>query len=183
MGRNDDGQLGFINQMMDNEGKLIYTYPNPLKIDLPKINQIVSSSNFNYALDTENNKVYSWGIGMNHVLGNKSDNDEKLPFTIPNEFFQNKIIGQIGLGGQHITLGLYETNEKDKLIIPSLENKYLNEYKERLEQERIRIKEEKIKLKEEQNKRMFQELSDEDITTTRRSKRVKNKQVENKELE
>lgn len=95
MGRNDDGQLGFINKEKDSEGKEIYTYPNPVKIEAPKMDTVISASNFSYGIDIDNNTVYSWGVGLNYVLGNKSDDDQKVIFQIPKEFYKNKIIGQV----------------------------------------------------------------------------------------
>ena len=95
MGRNDDGQLGFLNSENDSEGKLIYTYPLPKKIESTLINFITSASNYNYGLDTINNNAYSWGFGQNYVLGNKSDSNHLVITQVPKEFFKNKIIGQV----------------------------------------------------------------------------------------
>jgi regulator of chromosome condensation len=95
MGRNDDGQLGFENTQKDSEGKEIYTYSTPVKIETPKLDHVVSASNYSYGIDNESNIAYSWGVGQNYVLGNKSDDDQKSLFKIPTEFFKNKIIGQV----------------------------------------------------------------------------------------
>jgi alpha-tubulin suppressor-like RCC1 family protein len=95
MGRNDDGQLGFENTQKDSEGKEVYTYPTPVKIDSPKLDQVISASNYSYGLDYDINTAYSWGVGQNYVLGNKSDDDQKTIFKIPKEFFKNKILAQV----------------------------------------------------------------------------------------
>ena len=152
MGRNDDGQLGFSNIENDSEGKLIYTYPIPKKIDHSLINSITSASNYNYGLDTINNLAYSWGFGQNYVLGNKSDSNQLVITQVPKDFFKNKIIGQvrllylyqIAIGACHVVAGLYETEENDKIIVPELDSDYLEEYK-KLIVEKIIVKRTKRK--------------------------------------
>lgn len=95
MGRNDDGQLGFVNTQKDSAGNEVYTYPNPIKIEAPKISNVISASNYSYGVDYDNNNAFSWGVGQNYVLGTKSEEDQKSLFQIPKEFFKNKIIGQV----------------------------------------------------------------------------------------
>jgi regulator of chromosome condensation len=67
---------------------------HPIKVDFfnsdsRPANIIRSSMNFNYAVDSGKNQVYSWGFGMSYVLGNKDDNNEKSPFSIPQQFYKN----------------------------------------------------------------------------------------------
>jgi len=73
------------------------------------IHSIYSSMNFNYALDKINNQAYSWGFGESYVLGNKKDLNQEIPFAIPKGFFFNHNIEQIGVGSQHVVVGLFDT--------------------------------------------------------------------------
>ena len=59
------------------------------------VNNIISSMNFNYALDTSNKQVYSLGLGYSYVLGNKQENNEKFPYSIPKAFFKNLNVDQV----------------------------------------------------------------------------------------
>ena len=48
--------------------------------ELENISLISSGSHFNYAAG--NGKVFSWGFGMNYVLGNKEDDNEFRPYQV-----------------------------------------------------------------------------------------------------
>jgi alpha-tubulin suppressor-like RCC1 family protein len=116
-GKNDEGQLGVeipkLTESKDIRDDLTHTdkmnddkkSPEvnnenddlalfPLKVDFfnaesRPANRIRSSMNFNYALDSGKNQVYSWGFGMSYVLGNKDETNETSPFSIPQQFFKN----------------------------------------------------------------------------------------------
>ena len=115
-GKNDEGQCGF-----QNSEEIILTPRKVTFLNEHKISNIASSMNYNYAIDFENNNVYSWGMGESYLLGNKSDRNENIPFSIPREFYYNMIVDQISLGAQHVIVGLVT----DALNRPSLE--YISE--------------------------------------------------------
>lgn len=116
-GKNDEGQLGveLVKELKDYRDDLTHNensdekkdsnfleksddedialYPLKLQFfDQEKngVNIIRSSMNFNYALDNSKNQVYSWGFGMSYVLGNKSDDNQTTPFSIPRSFFKDQ---------------------------------------------------------------------------------------------
>lgn len=98
-GRNDEGQCGFHNEHKANGDENDYSVEKPTKIknftkDI-SIDKIVCSMNFNYALCTNKNEVYSWGMGDSYVLGNKKEENENEPFKVPKEFFFNKKIANV----------------------------------------------------------------------------------------
>jgi alpha-tubulin suppressor-like RCC1 family protein len=128
--RDDLTNSGKINENEEREEGDFIKYP--LKIEFfDKVNrhvdQIFSSMNFNYSIDTVNNQAYSWGLGYSYVLGNKKDNNEKIPFTIPKPFFKNMKIDQISLGCQHVAVSLTDSN----ITRPTLEVD-MEHYKEEL---------------------------------------------------
>jgi len=44
------------------------------------ITSISAGKNYNYAVSSADNKVYSWGFGENYVLGNKEDVSVHKPY-------------------------------------------------------------------------------------------------------
>lgn len=72
----------------------------PIKLSLKNVDKIFSGTNFNYAIDREN-KVYSWGMGENYVLGNKEEDTVEEPAELDEDFFKGKAIA-FGLGAQHV---------------------------------------------------------------------------------
>ena len=76
--------------------------PTLVKIDI-KIKQIYSGTNFNYAIsDSDDNDVYSWGMGDNYVLGTRDEDVVYEPTLIPAGFFKNEKVITFGLGAQHV---------------------------------------------------------------------------------
>lgn len=43
------------------------------------ITSISAGKNYNYAINSATNEVYSWGFGENYVLGTKEDESVYLP--------------------------------------------------------------------------------------------------------
>lgn len=81
-----------------NQSEWVFTTPVKIEYftkDNMKINDIYSSMGFNYALDINDNQAYSWGDGLNYVLGNKDETEEKVPYLIPKSFFFNLKINQV----------------------------------------------------------------------------------------
>lgn len=64
------------------------------------MDKIFSGSNYNYAIDRDN-KVYSWGMGDNYLLGNKKEETVEKPTELDENFFKGKAI-MFGLGTQHV---------------------------------------------------------------------------------
>jgi alpha-tubulin suppressor-like RCC1 family protein len=114
-GRNDQGQLGRENITLE-DGQVQSVFLAPQRIEFfneNRINKLCSSGNYSYALNTDNNQLYSWGMGCSYVLGDRQENTVFNPFTIPQGFYFNRRVDQISLGSQHVVVGLLgETNEK-----------------------------------------------------------------------
>jgi len=71
------------------------TILKPMKLNVADVSNIFSSNNFNYCINRRDNKVYSWGFGESYVLGNKKDEGEQVPFSVPKEFFKSRIVDQV----------------------------------------------------------------------------------------
>lgn len=54
-----------------------------------KVTQIAASGHFSYAIVEDKNDVYSWGLGENSVLGNRSDNNQHQPYLLDKRMFEN----------------------------------------------------------------------------------------------
>lgn len=81
----------------DEDADIIFV---PIKLDFfdpghRQIDSICSSENYNYAFNINENQAYSWGVGTSYVLGNKKEDNEKIPFTIPKEFYKNLTVDQV----------------------------------------------------------------------------------------
>ena len=109
-GRNDENQCGINNDEGTAREDLCFTTPQEINFFSQHniITDIKSYSHFNYAYNTDNGNVYSWGMGESYVLGNKRDSNEKSPFQIPQNFFNNLKIRDISLGSQHVIVSLYD---------------------------------------------------------------------------
>ena len=78
-GKNDDGQLGKLDENTEKLGtfqKLAH---------LPKISEIFASSHFSYALDENKDNYYTWGFGYSWVLGNGKEDSVYEAWRINNE--------------------------------------------------------------------------------------------------
>lgn len=117
-GRNDDNQCGFmtgrdqaISIVPEGENKKDF-FTIPRMIDFFNrenvVTEIRSTMHFNYAFNPESGKTFSWGLGENYVLGNKQYQNEKVPFEIPKEFFNNLHPADIALGSQHVVVALFD---------------------------------------------------------------------------
>jgi regulator of chromosome condensation len=117
-GRNDQGQCGYENRKAEN-GEEISVFLTPQRVEFfngpNKLNKICSSTNFSYAMDTENNQIYSWGMGENYVLANKSDDTVFSPFTVPKTFYKDKTVDQLSLGAQHVVVALLQEETRPQL--------------------------------------------------------------------
>lgn len=109
-GRNDENQCGINNDEGTARDDLCFSTPQEINFFSQHniITDIKSYSHFNYAYNTDNGNVYSWGMGESYVLGNKRDSNEKSPFQIPQTFFNNLKIRDISLGSQHVIVSLYD---------------------------------------------------------------------------
>lgn len=73
---------------------------DPTKLSLNNVEKIFVGSHYNYAIDRDN-KVYSWGMGDNYLLGNREEETVEEPTEIGEDFFKGKAI-LFGLGAQHV---------------------------------------------------------------------------------
>jgi regulator of chromosome condensation len=155
-GRNDQGQCGYENQRNES-GEEVSVFLTPQRIEFfngaNRLNRICSAANYSYAFDTENNMLYSWGMGENYVLANKSDDSCFVPFTVPQAFYKDRIVDQISLGAQHVVVALlqeqgnrpqleYDITRYTGVVKPTVERKRrrnlldeINELAERYEKE------------------------------------------------
>ncbi len=60
-GRNDDGQLGEVEDVFGTCKKLTH---------ISNVERIYSASHFNYCKEKNSNQFYAWGFGSDYVLGN-----------------------------------------------------------------------------------------------------------------
>jgi regulator of chromosome condensation len=117
------------NQCGIKDKEKIFTSPILLEFfNQNDVMEIRSGLYYSYAFNPENGKVFSWGMGENCVLGNKSDDDKETPGLIPSEFFKNLSITDISLGAHHCAVLLRESKmkyEKEKKFEYDDQN-YLN---------------------------------------------------------
>lgn len=67
-----------------------------------KVTRITAAGNYTYAIVSNKNEVYSWGMGENYVLGNRDDQNEFKPFKLDPRMFEEKKVLQIACGTQHV---------------------------------------------------------------------------------
>lgn len=60
--------------------------------------RITAAGNYTYAIVSNKNEVYSWGMGENYVLGNRDDQNEFKPFKLDPRMFEEKKVLQIACG-------------------------------------------------------------------------------------
>ena len=71
--------------------------------ELENISLISSGSHFNYAAG--NGKVFSWGFGMNYVLGNKEDDNEFRPYQVDQQnMYWEHALDKIACASQHVVV-------------------------------------------------------------------------------
>lgn len=126
-GKNQYNQLGF------EDTELFLNTPTLLMDKDKKIENILSSNNYNYAVNYKDQIYYSWGIGDMYVLGNFKDGEnEKTPFKIDEKkLFQEGLVKQIQLGSQHVSLIMKKLNkeENDKKDVAENSEVLVNENK------------------------------------------------------
>jgi len=63
-----------------------------------KIDYINAGKHYCYAIDSEKNDVYSWGLGEQYVLGNRDDVNQFEPFKVHPKMFYEENVRHIGCG-------------------------------------------------------------------------------------
>jgi alpha-tubulin suppressor-like RCC1 family protein len=98
-GLNDEGQCGVGDTFGDYRKKVaedpsqaetnlnyIQFFKRPEHVDtLPEgvlIHKVFAGKDYCYAVNTETNATYSWGLGESYVLGNKEDESVFEPFNV-----------------------------------------------------------------------------------------------------
>lgn len=108
-GRDDDGQIGQASQ------DELFGHFKRIR-ELPSVDSIISSSHFNYAKATGQQQYYSWGFGMNYVLGNKKEESVYVPWKISNEdFFGKGVPLKLALGCAHVVFAVNAEGSKETL--------------------------------------------------------------------
>ena len=88
------------------EVKRTDTVISPVKVNLTeKVTQIMAAAHYNICC-SETNQLYSWGLGFSYVLGNGKDEEVREPYSIKPEFFNNKTIGKLSLGSNHVVYAI-----------------------------------------------------------------------------
>ena len=124
-GLNDFHQLG-----LNSKEKII---PRPKEIHFfnPKenpnntIDEIYANNQFFYSKNNSTNKVYSWGVGDNFVLGNRKEESENTPYLINHLFFKNLFVNDLSLGSAHVSVYLTEKENINKTRSRSTSQKRL----------------------------------------------------------
>ena len=124
-GLNDFHQLG-----LNSKEKII---PRPKEIHFfnPKenpnntIDEIYANNQFFYSKNNSTNKVYSWGVGDNFVLGNRKEESENTPYLINHLFFKNLFVNDLSLGSAHVSVYLTEKENINKTRSRSTSQKKL----------------------------------------------------------
>jgi len=63
-----------------------------------KIVQVTAKGHFSYAVDDQGLEVFSWGMGMNSVLGNGKDENEYRPHHVAQKVFGELPVVMVALG-------------------------------------------------------------------------------------
>ena len=57
-----------------------------------QISKVYAKGHYCYAISESANEVYSWGLGMNCVLGTREEDNMYEPFQVhPKQFHENKV--------------------------------------------------------------------------------------------
>ena len=118
-GLNDFSQLGLQikDKIIPRPRELLFF--NPYSEPSNTVNEIYAKNQYFYAKNNTNNKVYSWGLGENYVLGNRKEKAENNPYLLNHLFFKNLYVSDLALGSAHVAVFL---TEKKKY-----EYEYINE--------------------------------------------------------
>lgn len=84
-----------------------------------KIDKIFAGSNYCYALCESENKLYSWGMGYNYVLGSREEDNLFTPTVVHPKQFHENIVKLVGTGAQHIVV--LTTDSPDNRELPAFE--------------------------------------------------------------
>lgn len=94
-GRNDDGQLGEIEDSTTLGNFRLLNH-------LPPCRSLTSTAHFNYALDREKCQFYSWGFGSSYVLGNGKEDSLEVAFHVSNEKLFKCEPSLLAIGYSHV---------------------------------------------------------------------------------
>jgi len=96
----------------------------PELIELPEhIQKITCGDEFTYAL-TKQGEVYSWGSGLNYVLGNREEEDQLTPVKLASDFLGGEVALQVAAGTHHVMF--LSTEPKNLLKEPVYKKKFLD---------------------------------------------------------
>ena len=84
-----------------------------------KIDKIFAGSNYCYALCESENKLYSWGMGYNYVLGSRDEDNLFTPTVVHPKQFHENIVKLVGTGSQHVVV--LTTDSPDNTDLPPFE--------------------------------------------------------------
>ena len=122
-GSNDDNLLGLNNnESIINKPKEIIFFNKNINPE-NEVNNIVCAYQSFYAINSENNKIYSWGSGDNYILGNKKEKAEKNPYLIESKFFKNMKVKELDMGCSHVAVLLINDDKKYEYINKNNNNK------------------------------------------------------------
>ena len=104
-GYNEDNLLG-----MDCDDIIISSPKEFQFFNREKVDDIFATYLYFYAINKENNNVYSWGMGESYVLGNRKEKQEQKPYLIKSAFYKNLKVTDISLGCSHVAVVLKQDN-------------------------------------------------------------------------
>ncbi|KRX01636.1 Regulator of chromosome condensation 1/beta-lactamase-inhibitor protein II [Pseudocohnilembus persalinus] len=215
-GKNDEGQLGLgeslddlidlgvytqeeIDKIKDeSEKKRKYTeVRKPVKLEIMnkdeeelQVKEIHCGTNFSYAFTTnEDYQLYSWGMGLNFVLGSRGETTRYKPWNL----FQDKVLNdeqvqQLALSSQHVNYITSESPIPPPLNKEAIKNvDFTDPRKIEEEKEKERLKEEeklqksKIREQKKQEREEKQQQLKEEREERGRSKIKESKKMEEEE--
>lgn len=108
-GRNDDGQLGELN-----ESDAIGGFKRLDHID--NIEHVISANHYNYAKEKDEDSYYAWGFGMSFVLANGREDSLTEARKINNEkFFTEGFPSYVSLGHSFVSFAINPLGSNDLL--------------------------------------------------------------------
>lgn len=97
------------------------------------INKVFAGSNYCYALSESDNKLYSWGMGFNYVLGSRDEENLYTPTVVHPKQFHELTVKLVGAGSQHVVV--LTTDSEDNKELPPFEMVKVDVEKELQEQQ------------------------------------------------
>lgn len=106
------------------------------------ISKVFAGSNYCYALSEVENKLYSWGMGFNYVLGSREEDNLFTPTQVHPKQFHENVVKLVGTGAQHIVV--LTTDSPDNKDLPVFKSVPINPEEEEEVKEEQNVQEEPV---------------------------------------